>query len=331
MEEIVKVDDNFNSFCAVIFVDLDVKPLEKVYDDIQNKYGHFIRLERQDNWCLLKDNIYAIENSIELKEDDIRGLFTTAIKSESIVFLIAPVNIQLGIGFNTRISLLKYLILRAEFNKIYNICYNSSFIYLLTSKYESYFDYVLEPTYIAIKSRVESLGDAIYYYKTKKDYNNYYTRLLGIKYKYFDPNPKAEYNASKNMPANDCIVRAIVGILNSNYKTVYSDLSILGSNYGLAMNNIVLAGYYLRRYGYKMYETTEYLSVGQLIKENSNIKMLISNDKHILYYDGESVCDNDIYETDMQIVQLVNFVITKQELNEDMFDEYNAKDYFIQN
>lgn len=336
MKELVRENNILERFCSIVFIDSEINQ-DTVYTDIRNKFGGLVVLEKQDNWCFLEDTIYAVDIK-EFDHDDLHNLFNSITNKKIKIFLICSVDIQKGIHFSVARNLLEYLLIRSfrminRRSSIFPIVYMSSFIYLLTTNYFiANGTQVTENKYIPLKSSTELI--VVDYTKYKKDSNNFYTRSIGIKYEYFNSNPKGLEYIARNIATNDCLIRALCLMTGEFYRHIYENLcAISASNYTMT-NKITNAVLYLNRFGiYKFYRVKKCITVGELIKKYPQYGMLISNGDHIVYKCNNVVYDNNIYRTDQFILSKVKYIIiescpeTNTTIDSEMFSEISVDDF----
>lgn len=215
MEELVKSEKGLDKFCSMIFIDSEIDE-SIVYADIEKELGSLVVLEKQDNWCFLDDTVYAI-NINRYDENDLKSLFDSTLNRRIKIFLTIVVDIQRDIEFNQATDLFKYLMIRSFRNNIANNI-------LLSFIEISSFVYLFSDSYITLKHREKSIGKDFYYTKYIPDHTNFYTRLLNIEYKYFNPNPRGTEYIARKIVTNDCLVRSLCAYTNIDYKDIYKKL-----------------------------------------------------------------------------------------------------------
>lgn len=325
MEELVKSEKGLDKFCSMIFIDSEIDE-SIVYADIEKELGSLVVLEKQDNWCFLDDSIYAI-NINRYDENDLKSLFDSIINRRIKIFLTIVVDIQRDIEFNQATDLLKYLLTRSFKNKskssIFSILELSSFVYLLSRNYFiSKSTYINDNNYINLKNRQKSIS-IVYYSKYREDTKNFYTRLLGINYKYFNPNPRGFEYIAREIATNDCLIRALCALTGNYYNEVYENLYVISAGNYTMTNKITNAVLYLKKCfigKFKLYMVKKFITVGEIINNFPDKKMLISNGNHIVFEYNKTIYDNSIYHTDNFILSRAKYVIV-EDIDSELFRE----------
>lgn len=130
----------------------------------------------------------------------------------------------------------------------------------------------------------------------KRESSKFYLNLLGVKMKYYDPNPYANLHDDPE-DRQDCVIRAISKILSKSWKEVYEDLSKIGLELGIPMNHSKAYTLYLSKYGYIdisdiLYEQKDVTTIGQFMNLYKNTISFVSDEFHaVAYIDGE-IYDN---------------------------------------
>lgn len=303
----------------------DAANFNDIYSGICNEMhlgNKLVVLEKQDNWCLCEDTTYLIKVDNEFDKDDIKKIAKIAIDKNITVFLLVNVSIQYSIGFSSIQEIVNYLLHLKNVKKFMDLSdiELAQTVYLIIDDHIYNDERTNKLTYFALKNRsMKNLNDDFRYLCKYSDSKKFYTKLLGIKFRYYDPNPNAIINKIEHNPTNDCMIRSVVKITSKSYDEVFKGLYEIAMRRHEMANKITVAEEFIYNIdnGFKFYKVrqSQLLSVGEIINSNPNSEMLICIKDHIFYVNNKTIYDNGINDQDSIILSIAKFIITKDEIN----------------
>ena len=141
---------------------------------------------------------------------------------------------------------------------------------------------------------------------------NYICNQLGIKLKTLDPNPIRKELYEYDSDPEDCIVRCISKITNTEYKDVYDSLIERAKKLYLSSFSIrkVFTDEIVEKYHYELYKFSNYVTLGEFMHSHKTGRFIILIDSHLLSYINGVWYDSDdvLKVADLALTQKIVYV-----------------------
>lgn len=124
---------------------------------------------------------------------------------------------------------------------------------------------------------------------------NYICNQLGIKLRTFDPYPLRKELNAYGIDSEDCIVRCIAKITNTEYKDVYNSLIERAKKLYLSSFSYrkVFINEIVEKYNFELYKFSKYVTLGEFMHSHKTGRFIILLDGHVLPYINGTWYDSD--------------------------------------
>lgn len=141
---------------------------------------------------------------------------------------------------------------------------------------------------------------------------NYICNQLGIKLRTFDPHPfRKEANVYTRNP-EDCVVRSISKLTNTEYKNVYNSLMERAKKLYISSFTYkkVFVDEIREKYHYELYKLPKYETLGEFMHKHKTGRFIVTLDDHMLSYINGIWYDSDdvLKFADIYLTRKVEFV-----------------------
>ena len=143
---------------------------------------------------------------------------------------------------------------------------------------------------------------------------NYICNQLGIKLRTFDPHPLRKEVSEYIVNSEDCAIRSICKITNTEYKDVYDSLFersrklyITSINYARIIVEELKEKYHFEVY---RYESCKYKTLGEFMHSHKTGRFIISLDDHMISYINGTWYDSDdsLKYADLYLTRKILFI-----------------------
>ena len=124
---------------------------------------------------------------------------------------------------------------------------------------------------------------------------NYICNQLGIKLRTFDPHPLRKEVSEYIVNSEDCAIRSICKITNTEYKDVYNSLFERSRKLyitSIAYNKIIVEEL-KEKYHYEIYKPRKYETLGEFMHKHKTGRFIILLDDHSIAYINGTWYDSD--------------------------------------
>lgn len=141
---------------------------------------------------------------------------------------------------------------------------------------------------------------------------NYICNQLGIKLRTFDPHPLRKEVSEYIVNSEDCAIRSICKITNTEYKDVYN--SLFERSRKLYITSITYAKIIVEelkeKYHFEIYEPCKYETLGEFMHKHKSGRFIISLDDHMISYINGTWYDSDgvLKHADLYLTRKILFI-----------------------